>query len=185
MEAKILKQYEAIRLGIPDGMPITVLHIGEQQTAVAAGTGAEPSAVFKLPIGSRKTVVEYLQHDPPTPKEIENAIVAVEDAVANARTIIIGGTNLFTTQLFTSDEAIRKIALISGVPEGSELILSRDAMERTFERLIAGTLGRPSSREGLPANVTSAATLLTLREFMHHLQFLSITVKAGYKSNKQ
>jgi exopolyphosphatase/pppGpp-phosphohydrolase len=173
MEGKILEQYGAIRLGIPDGTPITVLHIGEQQTAVATGTGAEPSAVFKLPIGSRKTAAEYLQHNPPTPGEIENAVVAVEDAVASARTIITGGS-----ELFTSDEAIRKLALISGVPDGAELILTRDAMERTLERLTAVTLGRPSSREGIPTNDTFAATLLILREFMHHLQFLSITVKA-------
>ena len=165
-------QYEAIRLGIPEGTPITVLHIGEQQTAVAAGTGVEPGAVFKLPIGSRTTAAEYFQHNPPIPKEMENAIVAVEDAVAIARTLITDGS-----ALFTADEAIRKIALISGIPDRPELTLSRDAMERTFERLIAVTLGTPGSREGIPTDITFAATLLILREFMHHLQFLSITVK--------
>jgi exopolyphosphatase/pppGpp-phosphohydrolase len=175
METKILEQYGAIRLGVPNGTPITVLHIGEQQTAVVAGTGAEPSAVFKLPIGSRKTAVEYFQHDPPTPGEVENAIVAIEDAVASARTIISGGSTLFTT-----DEAIRKIALISGVPDRAELILTRDAIERTFERLIAVTLGRSASREGIPTSATLISILIILREFMHHLQFLSITVKAGY-----
>jgi exopolyphosphatase/pppGpp-phosphohydrolase len=172
MEAEFLRQYGSIRLGVPDGTPITVLHIGEQQTIVAAGTRAAPGAVFKLPIGSRKTAAEYFQHNPPTPGEIENAIVAVEDAVANARTIISGGTRLFTT-----DEAIRKIALISGVTDGAELLLTRDAMEQTFERLTAITLRRPGSREGIPADTTFAATLLILREFMHHLQFLSISVK--------
>ena len=173
MEAKILEQYGSIRLGIPDDTPISLLHIGEQQTVVATGTGAEPSAVIKLPVGSRKTAVEYFQHDPPKPSEIENAIVAVEDAVAILRTRISEGTKLFTT-----DEAVRKIALISGVPDGAELILNREVMERTFERLIAVSLGRPASREGIPTNVTFAATLLILREFMHHLQLLSITVNA-------
>ena len=172
MEERFPMQYAAIRLGIPDGTPITVLHIGEQQSIVATGTGAEPGAVFELPIGSRKTAAEYFQHNPPTPREIENAIVAVEDAVARARTIISGGT-----RLFTMDEAIRKIALISGVPDRTDLILTRDAMERTFERLAAVTLGRPVSREEIPTDITFAATLLILREFMHHLQFLSITVK--------
>jgi len=172
METNILEQYGVIRLGFPEVTPITVLDIGEQQTIVAAGTGAEPSTVFKLAIGSRNTAAEYFHHDPPTPVEMENAIVAVEDAVASARTIISGGTRLFTT-----DEAIRKIALISGVPDGAELILSRDAMEQTFERLTEVILGRPSRGE-IPADATFAATLLILREFMHHLQFLSITVNA-------
>ena len=167
-------QYGAIRLGMPDGTPITVLHIGDQQTLVATGTAAEPDAVFKLPVGSGKTAAEYFHHEPPTPGEMENAIVAVEDAVASARTIISGGTRLFTT-----DEAIRKIALISGVPDRAELILTRDAMERTFERLTEVILGRPNSREDIPSGVAFASTLLILREFMHHMQFLSITVKEG------
>jgi exopolyphosphatase/pppGpp-phosphohydrolase len=166
-------QYGAIRLGMPDGTPITVLHVGEQQTIVATGTAAEPDAVFKLPVGSGKTAAEYFQHDPPTPGEIENAIVAVEDAIASVRTIIAGSARLFTT-----DESIRKIALVSGVPDEAKLILTREAMERTFERLAAVSLGRQYSREGIPADATFAATLLILREFLHHMQFLSITVEA-------
>ena len=160
-------RYEAIRLGIPDGASITVLHIGEQQTYVAAGTGAQPGAVFKLPVGSRKTAAEYFHHDPPTPGEIENAIVAVEDAVASARTMIPVGCRLFTT-----DEAIRNIAIISGIPDGAELILARDAMEQTFERFAGVILGKPNPREEIPSGAAFAATLLILREFMHHLQFL-------------
>jgi exopolyphosphatase/pppGpp-phosphohydrolase len=173
MEAKFLMEYVAIRLGIPEGMPITVIHIGEQQTVVAAGMDSEPNVIYKLPIGSRKTAAEYFHHDPPTPIKVKNAIVAIEDELARAQTTIPAGSTLFTT-----DENIRKIALIAGVPDQAELILTRDAMERTFERLVAVTLGRPASREGIPTNVTFAATLLILREFMHHLQFLSITVKS-------
>ncbi len=81
------------------------------------------------------------------------------------------------------DDAIRNIARISGVPDGAELILTRDAMERTFERLAAVILGRQNPREEIPSYLTFAATLLILREFMHHLQFLSITVKKGNRSD--
>ncbi len=169
----MIEQYEAIRLGIPDGMPIAVLHIGDQQSYVAAGTGAEPSTVITLAVGSLITAIEYFQHDPPKPVEIENAIIAVEDAVETARTKIPPGATLFSM-----DEAVYKIALISGVPDGTELILNRELIERTFWRLVAVSLGRPASREQIPANAEFAATLLILREFMHHLQFLSINVKA-------
>jgi exopolyphosphatase/pppGpp-phosphohydrolase len=172
IETEIRLRYSAIRSVVPSGMPTTVLHFGAEQTSVATGTGAEPDTVHMFSIGSRKTAAEYFQHNPPTPREIENAIVVVEDAIASARTIIAGATKLFTT-----DQGIRKIALIAGVPDGAELILTRDAMERTFERLNAVTRGRPASREEIPTNVTFAATLLILREFMHHLQFLSIIVK--------
>jgi hypothetical protein len=49
-------------------------------------------------------------------------------------------------------------------------------MERTFDRLAQVSLGRPASSEGLPASNSFSATLLILREFMHHLQFAGITV---------
>lgn len=55
-------------------MPITVLHIGEQETAVATGAGAEPDKVLLLAIGTQSTAAEFFLHTPPTPGEIENAI---------------------------------------------------------------------------------------------------------------
>lgn len=172
METTIIKQYGEIRHGVIDDMSITVLHIGGQQTTLVTGIRAEPSAVFNLPIGSQKTAAEHFHHDPPTPGEFENAIVAVEDAVANARTMIPDGSMLYSV-----DEDIRKIALISGVTERSELILTREAMERTFERLALVSLGRNANQEGIPADHTFSMTLLILRELMHHLQFTSISVK--------
>ena len=166
METKILEQYEAIRPGIPDSMPVTVLHIGEQQTVVATGTGAEPSAVFKLTIGSQKTAAEHFRHHPPTPAEIENAIAAVEDEIARVRSAT-------PAALLTQDEAIRRIARIAGLPDQPELILSRDVVEKIFEHLFAATLGRQMASES-PAFLS---TVLILREFMHHKQFSSISIR--------
>lgn len=172
IETEIRLRYSAIRSGVPDGVPITVLHIGAEQTAVATGRSVEPDATLALAIGSRKTAADHFKHAPPTPGEVENAIMMVEDAIARARMIIAGGSTLFTT-----DTSIRQIALVAGVTDQPELNLARDAVERTFERLTAVTLGRPVSREGIPASAAFAATLLILREFMHHLDFLLITVK--------
>ena len=166
MGTKILEQYEAIRLGIPDGTPVTVLHIGEQQTVVATGSGAEPSAAFKLTIGSEKTAAEYFRHHPPTPAEIENAIAAVEDEIAHVRSAT-------PVALLTQDEAIRRIARIAGLPDQPELILSRDAVEKFFEHLVSATRGRPMASE----SPDFFSTVLILREFMHHKQFSSISIR--------
>ena len=76
------------------------------------------------------------------------------------------------------DAAIREIALIAGVAEAAEMALSREAVEQTFDRFSGVVLGRPAATEGLPAGGAFAATLLILREPMHHLQFSSITVRA-------
>lgn len=54
--------------------------------------------------------------------------------------------------------------------------VSIEAMERSFDRLTSVALGRPASHEGIPSSNAFTATLLILREFMHHLQFTSITV---------
>ena len=166
--------YSNIRSNVGCCEAITVLHIGEEQTAVASGIGMEP-AVITLALGSRRTAADHFKHEPPTAIEMENAIQAVEDEVERVRTMIVRDSNLFT-----ADAVIRDIARFAGIAGSAELTLSLDAMERTFDRLAAATLGAPASQNGIPRNAAFAATLLILREFMHHLRFTSIIVsKAG------
>lgn len=173
MENEIRLRYGSARAGVPASTPITVLHIGEEQTAVATGTRNQPDALLVLSIGSKKTAADFFRHTPPLPGELENAIMVVEDEVSRLRAITAADS-----MLLTADPVIREIALISGAPGQSALILAIEAMERTFEKLTAVTLGRPASSAGIPASPAFAATLLILREFMHHLQFASITVMA-------
>lgn len=174
MENEIRRRYGAIRLGSSEGAAITVLHIGQEQTAVATGVGLEPDAVIVLAIGSTKTADDFFQHTPPTPGELETAIMVVEDEVTRARSMAAGNSTLLT-----ADTAIREIAQIAGVTDGSELILSLEAVEGLFDLLAALSLGRPASSAGIPADPAFAATLLILREFMHHLKFMSISIRAG------
>jgi exopolyphosphatase/pppGpp-phosphohydrolase len=173
MEREIRLRYGAIQRGLPEGTAITVLHIGEEQTAVASGTGAEPDAVRLLSIGSETTAAEFFQHTPPTPGELENAIMQVEDEVTRARAITTADS-----ALFSADPAIREIALVAGLVDQSKLVFALDAVERTFDQLAAVALGRPAGSAGIPASADFAARLLILREFMHHLQFAAVTVTA-------
>jgi hypothetical protein len=80
--------------------------------------------------------------------------------------------------LFTTDTAVREIAHLAGVPGRPELILSLESVERLFDLLAALSFGRPASSAGIPSDPTFAATLLILREFMHHLKFTLISFKA-------
>ncbi len=146
---------------------------GVARLGVANGTSAEPDAVQVLLIGSKKTAADFFKHDLPTPIELESAIMVVEDEVTRLRALRAAASTLFA-----SDAGIREIALIAGVAEQPELNLTLDAVERTFELLTAVTLGRPIASAGIPVNAAFAATLLILREFMHHLQFTSINVTA-------
>ena len=170
-EAEMRQQYSAIRTLVPEGSAISVLHIGAENTGIAVGNEFLPRAMLALAIGSQRTARGHFKHSPPSPLELENAIVTVEDEVTRARTLIPRESTLYT-----ADPAVREIALLSGVSEGPQMQLYLDALERSFDRLTSMALGRPASHEGLPAANTFAATLLILREFVHHMQFSSITV---------
>lgn len=152
--------------------PIWVrLHIGAEQTDVAIGLDAVPQQMLTLAIGSKITARQHFRHTPPSPLALENAIVTVEDEVTRAQALIPVGARLATT-----DPSIREIAVLSGISPSDSMCLPLETMERTFDRLAQVSLGRPASYEGLPDNAGFAATLLILREFMHHLQFAEITI---------
>jgi exopolyphosphatase/pppGpp-phosphohydrolase len=171
MENDIQVQYKVTRLGVSTGMPISVLHIGEEQTTAAFGTDAESEAVLVLSIGSNKTAVDFFKHTPPTPGEMETAIMVVEDEVTRAGKLLKGHPTLFTR-----DVSVRELALIARVFDQPEMVLSLETVERTFDLLASLVLGRPASSAGIPTHPAFAATLLILREFMHHLKFESIFI---------
>ncbi|NMM75316.1 hypothetical protein B2J86_07735 [Acidovorax sp. SRB_14] len=155
------------------GAPAAVLHIGAQGSVVVAGTGAEPAATLALAVGAQKTAQDFFRRNPPTPLELENAIATVEDEVVRALAVLPAGCTLWC-----GDTLVREVAVRAGVQPGPRMALSLEAMERVFERFAAVAEGRPAALEGLPGNPEFAATLLILREFMHHLRFASITVLA-------
>jgi exopolyphosphatase/pppGpp-phosphohydrolase len=172
MQTSIHQQYRTIRLALPAGTPITMLHIGEQETAVVTGAGTEPEKCMLLEIGSRKTAAEFFLHTPPSPGEIENAIMRVEDEITRVREMITG-----YAMLVTMDASVREIALLSGIHAGPAMQLAVDGVEQTFSLFASYSFGRPASIAGIPGDSAFAATLLILREFMHHLKFASISVR--------
>lgn len=171
IDLEIRQRYSAIRFGVAGGVKITVLYIGDDQTALATGRDAEAETILALGIGSARTATEFFRHSPPIAGELEQAITAVEDALLPAREIAAAGSTLFTM-----DAAVRAIALLGGVHDAPEMVLDIELVERIFERLASMSAGIPAVRTGLPGSPAFAATLLILRECMHHLRFPSITV---------
>lgn len=163
--------YSSVRRDQPDGTPITVLHIGPTQTRLVFGKNMMAEVTFSLDIGSQKTSSDHFKHTPPTANEMENAIMGVEDEIAKAPASLLAGSHLLT-----SDLAIREIALMAGLADQPVLNLGIADVETTFDRLVSVLQGRPAPSEGLPESAEFAATLLILREFMHHLKFPSIAV---------
>jgi exopolyphosphatase/pppGpp-phosphohydrolase len=170
LEPNIRGLYLAASRNVLPGTPVTVLHIGDMQTAVVTGAGAEPGRVLLLAIGSRKTATELFLHNPPAPVEIENAIMQVEDEITRAREMTAAYPSLFTTGM-----DIREIAAIAGHADAAQQ-LSVEDVERVFSLLAGNVLGTPSAIAGIPDSHAFAASLLILREFMQHLGFASVNV---------
>jgi exopolyphosphatase/pppGpp-phosphohydrolase len=162
---------ELLQAGASGQMPIAILHIGAERSAIAAGIGAAPQKLWTFALGVRKIAANYFRHQPPTAGELEQAIMMVEDAIAPLRDKIPVGA-----KLFTADPALSDIARAVGISDAPSVNLTLDAVEMTFQRLAAVVHGRSASREGLPENNDFAATLLILRECLHHLGFSSITL---------
>jgi len=181
MDHEIRRQYGILRQAYPPGEPITVLHIGADQTGIATGAGEKADAVMVLAIGSTRTASDFFKHSPPVPHELETAIMVVEDEVTRARKMVAGHATLLT-----ADPDIRDIARMAratvqdddGLVVAAATSLSVEAVERVFDLLAAVSLGRPAASAGIPSDPEFAATLLILRELMHHLQFASVRILA-------
>ena len=174
-EEDIRRCYSVLRSRLSLDKPLTLLHIGADRTVIATA-----SNVLVLPIWTEKTGMESFHHAPPTPAEIENAINVVEDEVTRAHKMTGTGSILCTT-----DDSIREIAHLAGVPDQPEMRLNRDAMESLFTRLAALSTGRPAAKDNLRVDSSFSAALLILREFMFHLGFTFINITSGDKITQQ
>ncbi|AIA71614.1 hypothetical protein WCU81_01150 [Pectobacterium atrosepticum] len=171
-DVNLQHMYSLARQRVAPDVPVTVLCIGEQQTTVICGTALQPSATLQLTIGFDKTAATFFKHLPPTPDEMELAIMAVEDEVTRIRHDIPAGS-----ALFSFDPTLMAIAQISGVEEeDAGWRLPQDDMERTFKRLERVMMGSPAAWEGIPLENAFSARLLILREFMHHHGFDSALI---------
>src|SRR5664279_5040082 len=95
-ETAIRADYAFSRMELANDESLTVLHIGAGETLVASGKGAQAEATIALAVGAEKTSAEFFRLSLPTPLELENAIMTVEDEIARARTIIVDGSTLLT-----------------------------------------------------------------------------------------
>jgi hypothetical protein len=101
-------------------------------------------------------------HDPPTARELEQAIDMVEDALMAAKPPRAGGAALTTLE-----PMLRRLPGLEAM--GSAL--SRGAVEGMFQQLASMASGLPAPGAAVVADRVMAAALLITRECMHHLGF--------------
>ena len=142
---------------------MTMLHIGDEDLAVLSGQGDKPDAVQRIALGAARVARDFFHHDPPTSREIERAIDFVEDEIMR-----LGRPAALATTVWGTGLALQAWAAVAGSTMTIELV------EQWFQRLASASLGQPRALQGLPAGREAAATLLVLREFMHHRGHASI-----------
>ncbi len=141
----------------------TWLHFGDEELVVLERTGDQPDAERRLDIGTARIARDFFRHDPPTAQEIERAIDVTEDAIMR-----LGRPAGVRAPLLSTSPALRPWAALSGATMTIEIV------EQWFQRLALASLGQPAAMQGLPSGSEAAATLLLLREFLHHRGHASI-----------
>ena len=159
------------RLAEVDGELTTLLHIGDEHLVLLSGRGPTPETVQRFDLGAARIAREHFRHDPPDMRDIERAIDFIEDEIMRH-----GKTAVASTRLWSVDSALRAWSDLSGP------IMTLETVEQWFQRLASVALGQPSAMRGLPAGREAAATLLVLREFMHHRGHGSVWVVDPTKS---
>ena len=165
--------YRIVRQKVESNKSITVLHIDDEYSFMVHGTDAfHPEKIWAFDIGTVKTARDFFKQFPPTPGEVEGVIQVVEDEIMPLHKLLMPDSVLYST-----DDRIQEIAQYALFEENQHaVLLPRTSMERVFNRLAAIITGLPASQDVLPASTEFAATLLILREVMHHLGFAEISV---------
>ncbi len=107
-----------------------------------------------------------------SPIALERAIEWTEDRIQAARLQVPAGA-----RLVTHAPEIRHLAEIAGL-QGSTLNLRVDAVEQLFSRLVLQAFGQASPQDTLPYIPRVFASVVMLREMLHHLHFDGITIEA-------
>jgi hypothetical protein len=152
---------------LPEGL-VTRLHMRDERITLEVLGGHERSAQT-IDAGSARKVFERIRHEPATADELESAISDIEDHLMPALRQLPA-----PRRLVTSEPEVFRIAelLRSSDPLTARLELTE--IEQLFNRLADVAHGMPAAALGIPADRSFAATLLILREILHHGGFDSV-----------
>ena len=170
----LVLRHALARKHVADDAAVTLLCIGDSETFVVSGPAGESPSVIRIPIGSGAAGHVPFHHDPPTALELENAIAVVEDQV-----MPLAKSLPRPSVLVGMGGAMGGVASVAGRAGPGRVHLALGDVELQFQQLAAVAEGGPEASSGLPSGPAFAATLLILREFMHHLDFDSVAIDAG------
>lgn len=107
---------------------------------------------------------------------LERAIEWIEDRIQEARLTLPEGS-----QLSTSDPDIQVLKQLANIEE-SGAALHVDAVEQMFSRLVLQAFGQSPTTQNVSDSTRVFATVVLMREILHHLRFERIYIKQAAKS---
>ncbi len=125
----------------------------------------------RIDVGHAALTARFFDGDAINPARLEQAIEWTEDRIQAAQVHLQKGS-----QLYTVEDDLRTLALASGVSPSNDMVLHVDAVEGTFSRLVMQAFGQAPQQEALPHTARFFATVVFIRELMHHLHFPQIHV---------
>ena len=151
-----------------------LLRIGPDATTVArSGAG-----VLRLPVGWSMLAAGF-RAAPPSESDIERAIDGVEQAIGRAPV-------RFEAEVIWEAEGhlLAAFAAAAGLPQVGGGRLAAAAVENLFTRLAEGAYRSVPKADALPADPAFSATLVLLRELMHHCAIPAVVLSGLFEARK-
>ncbi|GKX54542.1 hypothetical protein SOASR030_06540 [Leminorella grimontii] len=134
------------------------LLINDEETIVKM-----PDSEIRMPIGAKRLSHFQLQHEPALAAELELGIEIVEDVIMPERKKLAG-----EIALTTDSAVIRRIPTLTAINSTRENYVSVEQVEDVFNQLADIVNGSPALRKAIPYDAEFTATLLIVRELLHH-----------------
>ncbi|WP_421252522.1 hypothetical protein [Aeromonas sp. 600724] len=143
---------------------ILLLEIGKTSSRVWLGQPDGTTLEYLLAFGCDAIQPGPFRHSPPTPLELERAIMVVEDELMRLAPAIPAGLPL----------TLRAEPSLTDVLGDNPL--EREQIEQAFGQLAAMAEGDPLAASLLSRDEHFAAVLLIVREWLHHLASESVLI---------
>ncbi|WP_421231335.1 hypothetical protein [Aeromonas sp. 603079] len=148
---------------VPEMMTL-LLEIGEQSSQLWLSQPDAAPSHYPLAFGTHAIQPGPFRNAPPTPLELERAIMVVEDELMRLAPAIPAGLPL----------TLRAEPSLTDVLGDNPL--EREQIEQAFGQLAAMAEGDPLAASLLPRDEHFAAVLLIVREWLHHLASESVLI---------
>ncbi len=143
-------------------------YVAELQGCTAEGV-ANGTVLGRMEMGYAAMEALFFKNGRLDAGSLERAIEWTEDRIQSAHIQVPTGA-----QLHTRDADVRELARVSGLDVAAHPLLHVDAVEQTFSRLVMQSMGQAAPQDALPTTARLYATVVLIRELMHHLHFPQI-----------